>query len=741
MKRTPLWLAAALALLMLAMGLKDQLLTLPAVRQTAAHGQFDTNRAMARLRRILADERPHIVDSAANDAVRARLIAELRAIGLDPQVSDGVTCNSKSGTRTVNCARIRNVTATIGPPEGRHVLFVSHYDSAAVAPGASDDGIGMAAMLETAAQLRGRPLARPVTFLFDEGEEAGLIGARAFLDRSPIAPRVDTLVNLESRGVEGPGIMFETSRPNAPAIELFARAAERPVANSLTTDFYRMVPNSTDVTVFQERDWTILNFAVIGNETRYHSPGDTLAAMDLRSLQHMGDQALSLAQMLGSGESPRANGQSLYTDIAGRFLIVLPALAGFILLGLLILFFAGLGWRRRRGLGLAVLLVVAAIADAALLAWLAQKLLGLLREGDYWRGYPKATGIAVYVSALASSLAALALVRRTGTDRLRAAFWLVFLLLGATISFVAPGAAILFLLPPLAVAAGIALERWASGAERVGAIAAALILFITFGAVLDLIETLLSYGAAWSYAAVAAIILLPALIELVPLLRRASMKPILAPAAVVTLAAWTVVGFVPAYSEDRQQLFTVEYLWDETGRRGRWMVDNDGASLPKGFTAAARWQRNVEVPYSTRRRWAAAAPAVRVPAPTAEILSQPSVPEGRRVSLRLRTSGATTISLRAPAQARLRAVSVIGSSRTFGSEEVDSPYTLRCRGRSCDGMVVELLIGSREPQEWTVIGTHAALPQAAQPLLAARPRFSRPQYNPDGSYAVVRLRI
>ena len=100
-------------------------------------------------------------------------------------------------------------------------------------------------------------------------------------------------MNLEARGVTGPAIMFETSRPNGAAIALYRAAVSRPVANSLSTDLYGLIPNSTDVAVFDERPWTILNFAVIGNETRYHSAGDTLAALDRRSVQHMGEQARS----------------------------------------------------------------------------------------------------------------------------------------------------------------------------------------------------------------------------------------------------------------------------------------------------------------------------------------------------------------------------------------------------------------------------------------------------------------
>jgi hypothetical protein len=39
--------------------------------------------------------------------------------------------------------------------------------------------------------------------------------------------------------------MFETSRPNGAALDLYRRAVSRPVANSLSTDFYRLLPNST----------------------------------------------------------------------------------------------------------------------------------------------------------------------------------------------------------------------------------------------------------------------------------------------------------------------------------------------------------------------------------------------------------------------------------------------------------------------------------------------------------------
>src|SRR3954462_13348565 len=346
-------LLAIFVLLLAAMALKGALLTLPSPPAAADATGFDAGRAHQRLARILGDQRPHPVDSDAGDAARARLIAEMQAVRLSPRITDDFACNGRRG-QAVTCARVRNLVATIGPAEGQHLLLVSHYDSTPAGPGASDDGIGVAAMLEVASLLRGQRLTRPVTFLFDEGEEVGLIGARAFLDRDPIAPRVDVAINLESRGVTGPAIMFETSRPNRAAIALFRAAVAQPVGNSLSTDLYRLIPNSTDVTVFAERPWTILNFAVIGNETRYHSGGDDLASLDPRSLQHMGEQTLEVTRRVALDGPPAASGERLYTDLIGQVLIDMPLAFGLVLLGCLLLFFLIEAWRRR-ALGLPLL--------------------------------------------------------------------------------------------------------------------------------------------------------------------------------------------------------------------------------------------------------------------------------------------------------------------------------------------------------------------------------------------------
>ena len=66
------------------------------------------------------------------------------------------------------------------------------------------------------------------------------------------------------------------------------RRSRRPFANSISTDFAKLIPNTTDVVFFKPRGWTLLNYGIIGNETRYHSPGDNLAALDRNSVAAVG---------------------------------------------------------------------------------------------------------------------------------------------------------------------------------------------------------------------------------------------------------------------------------------------------------------------------------------------------------------------------------------------------------------------------------------------------------------------
>lgn len=707
----------------------------PALRSANPAGSFDAVRAKDRLAVVLGTQAPHPADTAANDAVRDRLITELRAIGLQPRVADRFTCNSVRSQRGVACTRTRNVVAAMGPPSGRHLLINSHYDSVPVGPGASDAGVGVAAMLEVARLLKDRPLARPVTFLFNEGEESGLIGARAFLDGDPLSGQVDSLINLEARGTTGPVNMFETSLPNAAAVKLFAASARAPVASGLAVSAYRQIPNSTDVTVFAEdRRWLTLNFAPIGNETRYHSPGDDLAAMDLATLQHMGDQTLAVAAKLASAPAPAEQaGEWLFMTMPLAGLVILPIWAGLAaacVTGALLI----VAVVRRRAFLPLILMLLALLVSVAL-AWAGLALVGLLREGQFWRAYPQASEVAVYAGVVAAGLAALALFPRIETERWRAAFWLLFLLLGALLTAFASGALIYFLLPPAIFALGLLLRHLWKGAETAATLLAALVAWLSLGAMLGLLQDLLNGGPLWLFAAFGSLLLFPWLIEAKPLIEPRLPRRF----AGLALLAWLPAAIAPAYSADRQQQWSLQYVVDPASRQPVWSVVNDRNALPSSWRRFGDWRFGT-LPFSPRGRWIAPAPVVAglTPArliPTERLAS----PGGRLARLRIEANGSNALELSMPSDADVRGLGVPGQLRR-PAKSGSGRYRLTCTGRSCDGQVVDLLLGPK-PVELLLVDTRWSLPPAAAPLKAAQPANARAQYVPDSTVLVSRLKV
>jgi hypothetical protein len=740
MRRSILLLALVLTALLGAMAAKELLAAPPAVRGHSAPGQFDANRAKARLAVVLGDQRPHPADTEADDRVRARLIAQLRQMGLTPIVRDQLACNELYKQRGVSCARVRNVLVALGPvaaltpgAEGeRAVLLNAHYDSTPVGPGAADDGIGVATLLEIASILARNEaeLRRPVLILFNEGEELGLVGARAFLD-DPLSKGVGSLINLEARGVRGPVNMFETSRPNAAPVAVFASAVKRPAANSLATDVYRLMPNYTDVNSFSERRWLTLNLAPIGNETRYHSPGDDVAALDPATLQHMGDQTLALTEALASGTPPARGGDRIFMDLAGRALITIPLVVGAVLLVALLLAFAWMtyscgGYVRAAGV------VLGTLIGSAAFSWLALALIGAARGGMFWRAHPLWTHLATYASVMLVAMILLAtLGRRLEIRQLRATFWLIYLFIGALIGLFAPGGIIFFLFPPLFVLAGMVGSRWWKPAEAVGSAAAILFLYLTWGAMLGALEELLNGGPMWAFAPLGALLLLPALIEAKPLIDQAKLRGAAALAGALALAGSAAAAAAPAYSADRQQRFVIQHVTDPIAGRAWWSILNDGALLPKDLPSSGEWKRD-ELPFSDRPRWISPAPTdPDASAPDVQLLSQVRNGDERTLTLRLMANGAERVELIAPEDSKVRAAGVPGFVRPIDAAADEGKYFIDCFGRSCDGATLQVVIGQPRPVEFLILGSRAPLPPSAAPLLAARPKFARPQYNRD----------
>ena len=293
-----------------------------AVPATASQTEFSAERALTHVRTMAAA--PHPIGSTANDAVREYLLAQLSALGMNPQVFRAI--GIYNGSRSVIAGDTRDIVGRLpGTANSQAIMLMAHYDSVPTAPGAADDVSGVAAILEAVRALRtGPPLKNDLIVLFTDGEEAGLLGAEAFVATNPLLKDVGLVLNFEARGDRGPSLLFETSNNNAALIQEVAHAAPYPVGSSLFYSLYKLLPNDTDFTVFRPAATPGLNFAFGGRLEAYHSGLDTPDNLSTASLQHHGSYAVGLAQGFGQmdvSQLKQRNGDDVFFDWFGSSLI------------------------------------------------------------------------------------------------------------------------------------------------------------------------------------------------------------------------------------------------------------------------------------------------------------------------------------------------------------------------------------------------------------------------------------
>lgn len=307
---------------------------------------------------------PRPVGSAGNAKAREWLKMRFAALGLEVRTQAGV------GVRQANFDKLRKGSVSVSPYENviavlpgrdrqaKAVALMAHGDSVPWANGASDDAAGVAALVETARVLAAGPKpARDVVFLVTDAEEWGLIGAKEFFDRDPLAVRIGAVVNAEARGSRGRAVMFQTSPGNGALIDLWADTAVGPSGNSLAGDVYRRLPNDTDLSVPLAMGITGINAAYIDGLYDYHMPTDNIENIDPAAMQHLGNFALTTTRALAKADAlPASAGEAAYFDFFGLFVVRYPAWGGWVLLvtGFALLAMAnvqriGVGWVRAVG--------------------------------------------------------------------------------------------------------------------------------------------------------------------------------------------------------------------------------------------------------------------------------------------------------------------------------------------------------------------------------------------------------
>lgn len=426
------------------------------VAATAPPTVFSAERAMRHVREVA--QRPHPIGSADEARVRAYLLAELAKLGIPAEVQEATGV----GTRYQVAGRVRNVIARLPgvSPGGPAVLLMAHYDGVPAGPAASDDGSGISVLLETLRALRaGKPLAHDVIALFSDGEEAGLLGAAAFVRESPHAHDVAATLNFDARGTHGRAFMFETGAGDLDLVRVL-RGAPDVSGSSLMVTVYRALPNDTDLSELALLARPALNFAFVDGVERYHTSEDDVVHLDPGSIQQEGAEALAVTRVLASGPLPRPRtGDAVFFDFPGLGLVFYPQGASrpLAILSAVLVAFALFALRRRerrwiRDLTLGVLATVISTGLAGGAALLAAR--GMTRIHSALGGTPDYSSVyaaAIVLLALTLVAACWALARRWGSaPGIHAGALIVWLALALFVTWKAPGASFLFVWPLIA---------------------------------------------------------------------------------------------------------------------------------------------------------------------------------------------------------------------------------------------------------------------------------------------------
>ena len=718
--------------------------------------EFSAGRSRQLLEKLVGDGMPHPAGSAADAAVRERIIAELKRLGYSPQIQESFACDPWGA-----CAEVRNVVAVLpGRQAGPAVLLAAHYDSVAAGPGASDDGAGVVTILEIARALKTLPQPRnSIVILIDEGEEAGLLGAIAFIEDNPLVKGIRAAVNVDTRGTSGPSLMFETGNDNAWLLRLYAAFVAHPATSSFYYFGYKQLPNDTDFTIFKKAGITGFNFAYIGDEPHYHTPLDNVANADPRSLQHDGDNALATLRALAdTGLENHPKGDAVFFDLFGRWTIWWPErftlLYGIICAILWVVVIVQLG--RRDVCSIAALLwgmltwflaIVAAALAGLGFGWL---LHAARAAPSNWLAYPLPALVAFWgLGVIVVSELALVFSRRANFWGLWIGVWTWWTILALVAAWWAPSVSYVLLIPPLAAALLGLLAAFGSAGKpgRTGGLAV----------VPAAVAAVMIFSVATFFYDALGVHFLPAITILIALLAT-TIIPLLGgitgrwrrtlpdTAIGVTVVAVVIALVVPAYSEDSPERMNIAFVQEGGSGKAQWVVHPASGRLPETFRHAAAFSAQPAklFPWEHSGGFAADAPNLDLPAPELADAQQSSEGELHLFRARLRSPrGAPEVDIALPPSASIDLLTARGASvpnlydRAISWRQGWRIYSFI--GVPPEGLEVEFRIGQPAPVEIYLLAQSSGLPLEGLFLLKDRPANAVPSH--DGDMTIISRRI
>ena len=399
--------------------------------------RFSAERAMAAVHAIA--DAPHPITSPEHAAVVDYLVAELRNLGLSPQVQDdtGVLYDTDLDPSQVSAAHLQNVIARLpGTASTGTVMLYGHYGSVPTSNNAADGAAGVAAVLETVRAIRASgPLRNDLLIVFADGDETPALGPHLFRHH-PEAKAVSVGIALESLSNRGAVALAYAGQgtPNAPTSYTSAANGSwlRAALSAMPHRFTALALNDLQIAspelsiATKDAGAGGIGSLLLGGGDAYHTMRDNPANLDVASLQAYGDNALALARHLGNDAlDPKPTSPELVAFAVAPNTVIsynrgLALALALVLVGLFVaLIVVGLrrhllkGWGLVLGFGLALVSLPMALA-VDVLAWLAVVAVNPAYRAPMGRGYYGAAWTLLFLTfvTLAVTAALYVLVRR-----------------------------------------------------------------------------------------------------------------------------------------------------------------------------------------------------------------------------------------------------------------------------------------------------------------------------------------
>ncbi|MDM5233982.1 M28 family peptidase [Lysinibacillus pakistanensis] len=316
---------------------------------------FSSDRALNFLKEVAKE--PHPIGSSANKKVRDYIVKHFQDLDIPVEIQSKPVkdIRDEEYAKEIGAENVENIIAKIQgtSSDDNAILLTAHYDSEIETPGASDDGYGVVTIMEAARALKQMSAPKnTIYFVLTDGEEPGLLGARALQDRADILDEVRVMLNFEARGNTGVPIMFETSSNDLRLAQFYKETVPYPVAYSFASEMYKKMPNDTDFTELKITKKLGYNFANMGGLEAYHAVIDRVENSDEETIRHFGDYALPLVKrfmMMDVKEFQAledSKGNAIYFPIMKKVLVVyseklvIPLMVVLLILTVAIFFFS-----------------------------------------------------------------------------------------------------------------------------------------------------------------------------------------------------------------------------------------------------------------------------------------------------------------------------------------------------------------------------------------------------------------